>query len=194
MPKQEPTTGCVKGTAWSATYDYYLNRFGREGIQKVLNALSAEDRELFSKHILPVMWLNYGAFMRFVLTVDQVLGKGDRQLVKDASVYNAQRDLHGVYKMFISFTSPDVLIRSVPAFYRQMLNRGSMTAQYDRDAKRGSLKLVDFPDMPLYHEFDHLPYFEECFRLSRGGKNIRGSHPKCIARGDPYCLYEFTWD
>ena len=36
-------------------------------------------------------------------------------------------------------------------------------------------------------------YMEEAYRIA-GGKNPRGRHTKCMARGDEYCLFEYEWD
>lgn len=59
--------------------------------------------------------------------------------------------------------------------------------------KKGVLKLTGYPDIPLHHDLSHTPFMEEVVSIS-GAKNPRGIHPKCQARGDDHCLWEFHWD
>jgi len=183
--------GNLKGAGWKATCEYLIKVGGSDALDRVKAALTPEDRAIFSKPILPITWLDYSAFMRFMLLADKVLGKGDMQIVKDASVYSAQQDLRGIYKIFISFTSPEFIIKNVGVMWRQYYDSGSITVE-GKQEKSGALKLVNFPDIPLHHDADQLPYMEECLRLS-GAKNVRGSHPKCIARGDDCCIFRFSW-
>jgi hypothetical protein len=183
--------GAVKGTGWLSNYDYFLKTAGIEGVKRVLAALTPADRELFSKPILPVTWVDFGAFMRFMIAADQTLGKGDLRLVEAASIHAAQRDLKGIYKMFISFTSPEFIIKRAGSLWRQYYNCGELSFENIKDHS-GRLRLTAFPDIPLHHEHNHQPYMEETFRMS-GGKDIHGTHPSCLARGDEACIFEFTW-
>jgi hypothetical protein len=181
----------VKGTGWLSNYDYVLKIAGPEGVKKIISSLSPEDRNIFSKPILPILWLDFGAFMRFMLAADRIFGKGDYKVIEAASIHAAQKDLRGIYKMFISFTSPQFIIKNAATLWRTYYNRGVLSAEWSTDTS-GRLTLENFPDMPLHHEHNHMPYMEECFRMS-GGKDIVGSHPQCLARGDKACVFEFSW-
>jgi hypothetical protein len=183
----------VKGTGWKGIYEYLIKTNGTEGFERLLAALSPEDRDLFSKGILPVSWIDYGTFVRVLLTADKVLGKGDKSWLKAAETYSAWHDLRGIYRAFISLTSPEFVLGNIGRFWGQYFDEGQLTIAW-RGEKSGALKLVNVSHMPLYHEYDHIPYMEEAFRMTQRGKNIRGTHPKCLARGDDHCLYEFHWE
>lgn len=123
--------GNIKGTGWKGVYEYLLKVGGPEGIDKVKAALSKEDQEIFTKPILPISWIDFGAYMRFLLTADRVLGKGDMQLIKDANIYNANNDLKGIYKMFISFISPQTILRNAGMVWSRYYDSGKLTVEWE---------------------------------------------------------------
>jgi len=185
--------GKMKGTGWNGNIEYLLKIAGEEGLEKVKAALSVEDREtIFSKPILPYSWIDYNVYMRFMMTADRILGNGDLSLIREATMYNARKDLTGIYKIFISFATPQVIVRNAPKVWRQYFDTGDMTVHWLGE-KKVQLKLVDFSDIPLYHEIAQTDFIKEALRIS-GAKNVTGTHPRCIARGDEYCIYEFGWE
>ncbi len=58
---------------------------------------------------------------------------------------------------------------------------------------KGGFKISDYPDIPINHHKTQDNYIMEVFRMT-GKKNVKAFHDKCMARGDEYCLYSFTWD
>lgn len=184
--------GCTKGVAWQNMTTYVRDFFPPGSLEKVRAAITPEDDQiLFGKPILQVSWVDFRAYMRFFFKLDQILGAGDKKLVWDISIWAAQRNLHGVYKVFLSILSPDVVLKKAGMIWNQYYNRGRLESLWTRDHGT-ALKLTDFPDIPPGHEWTQLPFMEEALRLS-GAKNVKGKHPQCIARGDDHCAFEFTW-
>lgn len=186
------TRGDVKGTGWLAARDYLVQVHGAECIEKIRRTLSPEDQALFAKPVLPISWLDYGAYMRFMLAADRLLGRGDTRLLSDASTFNAKKDLGGIYKFFISLTSPEFIINNAGRVWNQYYNRGRVIPE-DVTKHRGIWRIVEWPEIPLHHETDSIPFAEECLRMS-GAKNPVGRQTHCMARGDEYCRVVFTWE
>ncbi len=184
--------GNVKGSAVRSFVEYLKSRGGEAGWRRALATLTPEESVELSRPILPVHWYDYGSVIRLLLAADKLFGRGDRQLLREAGIYNAHQDLRGIYRMFISYTSPQYVINNSGRVWKQYYDRGQLAVAWQNN-KGGALKMTGFPDIPLHHDAQQLGYMEEAFRIS-GGKNIRGHHPRCIARGDDHCLYEFTWD
>jgi hypothetical protein len=185
--------GKMKGTGWKGNIDYILEVAGEEGLERVKAELSEEDRhKIFGQPILPYSWIDYNAYMRFMMLADKMLGQGDLAFFKAATMYNARKDLTGIYKIFISFASPKVILRNSAKVWHQYFDSGDMSVELMED-KKVNLKLVEFPDIPLHHDVAQTDFIKEALRIS-GAKNVQGTHPKCIARGDEHCIYEFTWE
>lgn len=188
----EPLIGCTKGVAWNNMLRYVKENFPEGSTEKIRAAITPEDDQiLFGKPILPVSWVDYQAYMRFFFMLDQVLGAGDKKMVWDISIWAAQQNLRGIYKVFLSILSPEAVIKNSDMVWKQYYNRGRLAQLWMRN-RSNALKLTDFPDIPPGHEWNQLPFMEEAMRLA-GAKDVRGKHTQCIARGDDHCLFEFTW-
>ena len=186
--------GNLKGTGWLSIKEFYENKIGSDGVQKVVRALSAEDQAALSKLVLPSTWFSYDAFVHFLLKAEEVHGTKDKTLMAEANRYAARKDFGGIYKALISFMNPNWVLKSSAMLYHAFYSEGELVVEkYDKDAKEVYVRLSDFPTVPLYHEFETTPYSEELLRMS-GCKNPKGSHPKCMARGDDHCEWKFTWE
>jgi hypothetical protein len=183
--------GNIKGIAWKNNTDYLKTIGGPHIVEQLLPKLSPEDQKVFAKPILPIHWFDYSAFIRFMLIADKELGNGDMDILRKASIYAAHKDATGIYGIFLSMASPRLLIESLSVFWKQYNDCGKATAHWDQP-RSGFVEVVDYPDIPLYHEADLVPYMSELLRIS-GCKNVKGEQTKCIARGDDCCILNFSW-
>lgn len=185
--------GCTKGVAWHNMLAYIKEFFPPGSLEKIRAQISREDDFiLFGKPILPISWVDYNAYMRFFFALDRVMGKGDNQLVWDITIWATRYNLRGIYKMFFSMISHQTVIGHAGSIWRQYYNRGKIEVLYNRETGN-ALKVTEYPDIPPGHEWNHLPFIEEAMRMA-GASNLKSSHPKCIARGDEYCLFETSCD
>jgi hypothetical protein len=183
----------IKGVAWLASFDYILKRFGAAGVEKITAVLSESDRtHLFGSRIMPVSWVDYGAAVRFMVAADKVFGKGDYQIVREAGVYCAWQNFKGIYRFFISLTSPKFILGNSQAVWKQYFDHGKVGVEWIPN-QGARLTLTEAPDLPAQHEWDLLPTLEEAVRMS-GGKNVRSTHPKCVARADACDIFEIFWE
>ena len=182
----------VRGTVWLTLCDYLRQRFGPDALDPVISRLTAADAEVLRRKILPVSWLDYGLYTRFLIAADDALGKGDRVLIRDAAVHHARKDMHGVYRMFMRVATPGFLLRRAPLMWKLMINRGELRVVH-HTARSVDLEITDIDAMPPHHELDELPFIEEIARMA-GAKNVRCTHPKCLARGDDICRYAVVWE
>jgi hypothetical protein len=183
----------IKGTSFLNLLEYFEKIKGLEGIEQVKAALSEKDRiALFSKPIMPISLVDYHANFNFLLTADKILGKGDLQLIKDAVAYEIRKNFTGIYKLFISFTSMELIINSSARAWRQYLDTGAVTIER-KEKKIMLFKITDFPNIPLHHDVANSTAIITLASLS-GAKNVTVNHVKCMARGDQYCLSEIKWE
>lgn len=183
--------GKVKGTSSGANREFVLQKATREQFQTVLDSLPEHEARLFSRPILPAAWVDHHAHLRFILAADRILGRGDGELVKAAAVYCARKDLKGMYRLFMSFTSPHFIIKNAGRVWRQYYDQGNLVLEEVQE-KSGRMRLDDYPDIPLQHDLENTAWVEECLRMS-GCREPVGRHLQCRARGDRTCTWEFSW-
>jgi hypothetical protein len=184
--------GNVKGTGPLSYYEFFKQRFGDRSLVKIREALSPEDQKTFDKPILSVSWVDFGYYMRMITVADRILGKGDKKLIEEAARYNMNKNMRGLYKILISFVSPTFVIKRANLAWRQWFDFGEMKVDIlEPGHARGTVTGAD--DMPPNHEYNLSPAIDEIMRIS-GGKNTQTTHPQCVLKGDPVCVWEVRWE
>lgn len=184
--------GAVKGSAWLTFTEFLVQKSGPGAIEKVLKSLPPDDAKYFSQKILPITWVDYAYYTRFLLQADKVCGRGDYELIRESAVFHANKDMNGLYRMFIRIATPGFVLGKSAQLWRLMMDQGKLVVSAETP-KSAELRLTEFPNIPLHHELDQLPFMEEIARMT-GAKNVKSSHPKCLARGDDHCIYSITWE
>ena len=174
------------------TFQKYLREYyGPTAVDRVTAAMNAKDQEALSVRPVNTSWIGYDLYVRFMIQADRTLARGELRLLEESGVFGANTDLSGVYKIFISFTSPQFIIDRAERVWRQYFDRGQLKV-VTHDKNHVTLEIRDVPDMPRHHDVYHLGYMSQCLVMS-GAKDVKGDHPRCMARGDDHCAFEFRW-
>jgi hypothetical protein len=178
----------AKGLFWLNIQKLY-KKSGQQGVlEKALAGLSPEDQAVFSRPILPVSWIDYGAVIRLLMALTGNDFNALRQGSRDAAMDNFK----GIFKFFISLTSPGFFIKQTPLIWARYFDSGDVTMVWD-NPHCVHMIVTNVEGMPKYHEHNIAPFAEEGMRLC-GAKNIRSTHPKCLAFGDACCDFRFEWE
>jgi hypothetical protein len=192
LNEEDADMGNVKGTGPLAVYKFIKQRFGDQGLARLREVLNPDDQKIFDKPILPITWVDFGYYMRMIVTADKTLGKGDLKLVEEAARYNMNENFRGMYKILVSFASPAFVIKRANIAWRQWFDSGQMKVDIlGPGHARGTMS--DFADMPPNHEFNLTPSIDEIIRIS-GGKNTQTTHSQCVLKGAPACVWDIRWE
>jgi hypothetical protein len=182
----------VKGTAWIAMMKYFNECHKPEDLEKLKAALDEKTRELFeSNYVLPFSWIDYGAYMKIMLTADKVLGRGDFEILKKINYFSARHDVKGVYKFIVSLLSPKTVLQASSKLLGQYYDKGHLSIE-NLTSNSATIILKEAEDIPLYHDIEMSAYVGEVLRMA-GTKSATWSHSKCMARGDSYCRFDLSW-
>lgn len=183
----------VKGPAFLAFQSLVIKKFGAAADEKIKSQLNVDDQKLlYGKPILPIGWADYGAYTRYMLLADKLFGKGDKQMILDYNSEIARMDTKGIYRIFFLVLTPKAIFNKAPQLWARYYDSGKLTVESIAPA-HCVLQVANMPDIPLHHEFANFGYMAEVLRLV-GAKNVRTIHPKCMARGDGNCLFDYYWD
>src|SRR5687768_13795327 len=80
-------------------------RFGADGLARVLKELSAEDRALLSD-VQAIGWYPVEPILRYHHALDRVFGNGDLALCTAAGRFSATWSMNTILKVFVRFKSP----------------------------------------------------------------------------------------
>ncbi len=183
----------TKGAAWHSHYAYFLEKFGPEKMDEVKARMVPGNIELlFGKPIVAISRVSLDAVMDFLVSADKLLGTGDKTLIRESLRKKARTEIKGIYKVFVSILAPETIIRRAANVWKHIYQQGEVAATKKTD-KIIEMKITEFAEMPLEHDFSVVVYIEELLRMCNC-KNPRSRIIKSYSRGDDQCLFEFEWD
>jgi hypothetical protein len=179
-----------KGSVYESTRAFVQQEFGVEGVQRILSALPADDRELLSS-VTAIAWIPVEPVLRFQQELERLYGTGDRSLCERAGRFSAGWSMNSVLKMFVRLRTPHWLLDKGASVW----NRYHDSGRWELDpqmALRISGRLVGFDVRdPLF-----------CARLRgwltgvvelTGGTGAETTEPRCACRGHDHCAFVMTW-
>ncbi len=108
----------IKGTVVLDTLKAIEARAGKAELEKITSHLDPETQKIFQGTISPSSWYSCGAFARFLeADIRETAGGNEQELVKRAEAV-IEKQLSGIYKMFVRLGSPEFVILG---FFRKAL-------------------------------------------------------------------------
>ena len=186
---ESPTKGKVKGGALQSRLQFVRDHRGEDGVAKVLERLSEEDRAA-CQQILTGGWYPFDLNERLDEAVAGELGMGEKTflLIGEKS---AAHNLGNAHRIFITDRDPHGLLRRAAQIYQAYYDTGHRTYE-----KLGEKKAVlRTHESRTYSKHDcltvvgwHRKAIEMC-----GGVQPRITETKCRARGADVCEYVCEW-
>ncbi len=181
----------VKGIEILALLRNLKKEFGEQGFATVLNQLPEQEREILAGTISPTKWYETEHHFHLMSAIHTVFGGPDYRVIQEFGRKNAAAMFNGVFRIFLSFISPQALLRNAAKFRRQVNSTGTLVVIESREGyARG--RIIDFLVPGKIYCIFTAAYFERFFELC-GAKNVKVTETKCFCRGDEYCEYEITW-
>lgn len=178
-----------KGTIFLHAQSFVVSRFGEPAWQAVLDHLPADDRQTFNA-ILPITWYPHEADIRLFRAIDDVLGKGDKQLLIELGRFEAELDLRRIHRMFLRLANPAYVLEKASDYWSRFHNTGRWTVERKENGASGTLFDWNPPDEVKCVYLG--AYIGRMFELV-GGRQVRLTHSRCRCRGDHGCTFEGTW-
>lgn len=101
----------IKGVGIKNYLTFVKEKFGEEGLQKIISSFDGEFRRIISEPILVTNWYDIELIVQLQKNMIDALGKGDESIIVEASKWNAQNTLHGVYRIFLKISDPSYIVK-----------------------------------------------------------------------------------
>lgn len=182
----------TKGLSFNYAIEFVRENYGEEGFKRVLDALSDGDRMVLSEKILHVSWRPTKTFSNFLSAIDKVLGKGKRDLSREAGRFVAEHSLSKFYKVIIRLASPMKVLDRASELWKDFDDTGEL--QIEKTGPNSAIaRVIDHQDGSGSGCNHTTGFFEKTLEMT-GAKNVAIAHTKCIFRGDEHCEYIGTWE
>jgi uncharacterized protein (TIGR02265 family) len=180
----------VKGAVLKSRLLFLEEHFGKEGVSKVLDSLSADDRAVF-RLILPVVWYPFALGERLDDAIVRVLANGDTQFFERLGEASAERNLGTVHRGFLRPGHPHEFLEKSPSIYKTYYEVGRR--EYMKTGPTSAVltthdaEIFSAPDCLTIVGW-HRKALEMC-----GATGVRIRETECRAKGGKVCRYEVSW-
>jgi hypothetical protein len=178
-----------RGTSLLNNAAWIEHRFGAAGWQRLLDAVSAEDRRTLTS-VVAVGWYDLGVEIRMLDAIDQVLVRGDRKLLDEMGRFTADHDFGGVQRLFFRLANPAYVMEKAMSYWNRYYDGGRWEIRRLPGGADG--ELIDFASPNEIFCIVTTGYLARMFELV-GAKEVRVEHPRCRGRGDATCLFQGRW-
>lgn len=179
-----------KGSVYESTRAFVQQEFGTEGVQRILSALPAADRELLSS-VTAIAWVPVEPVLRFHHELENQFGTGDRSLCERAGRFSAGWSMNTVLKMFVRLRSPLWLLDKGASVWSRYHDTGRWEIDGE-NPQRISGRLLDFEVRDPYFCSRLRGWLQGVIELT-GGVGADTVEPRCKCRGHDHCMFVMTW-
>lgn len=180
----------IKGSVLKTRMAFVEEHSGKDGVQRVLDALSADDRKSLGM-ILTVQWYPFALGKRLDDAIVQVIGAGKSAFFERLGEASAEKNLATIHKGFLTQGDAHAFLEKAPAIYRLYYETGRR--EYARTGEReGVLTTHDAETFSVPDCMTVTAWHRRALELC-GVKNPRVVEDECRANGGAVCRYRVSW-
>ena len=184
------STQKIKGSVLKSRLAFVEQRFGREGLQKVMDSLEPEDHGALN-NVLPVAWLDFEIGKRLDDTIVRVLGGGRAEVFERLGEASAEANLTSVHSAFLAPGDPHAFLEKAPQIYNMYYQTGRR--EYERTGdKEGVLTTFEAETYSKPDCLTVIGWYKRALEMC-GATNPRITEDECRARGGNVCRYRVSW-
>jgi hypothetical protein len=179
-----------KGSVYESTRAFVQQEFGPVGVDRILGALPAADRQVLSS-TTAIAWIPVEPVLRFHHELERQYGSGDLSVCVRAGQFSAGWSMNSILKMFVRLKSPRWLFDKATSLWGRYHDSGRWELDPEENL-RMSGKLIGFEVRDPHFCARLRGWLQGAVELT-GGAQAVAIETRCRCRGHEYCLYAATW-
>ena len=187
---QSPPRQQVKGGVLKSRLQFVEDAAGKEAVQRVLAALSDEDRKSLGM-LLTAQWYPFDLGKRLDAAIVKELGNGREEYFERLGEASADKNLTTVHRNFLTQGDAHGFLAKAPTIYK--LYYGNGRREYERTGeKSGRLTTHEAETFSAPDCLTIIGWYRRALQLC-GVNDVRVVESECRARGGSVCRYEVSW-
>jgi hypothetical protein len=138
---------------------------------RLLARLDEGDQKLYAA-ALPGSWVPLSAAERILKAAVEVLFPGVPNPYMRLGYLHAQKNVNGIYKPFLHFLSPTVIIENCGKVWKVLFDTGDPEYQLHKEERAAEMIVKNFPSLPLLFRELANGHIQGALSLT-GAKNVR---------------------
>lgn len=112
----------IKGSAVLDSITGIKKRDGERAYEEIVSLLDDETRRMFQGTVSASSWYSLDLFLRFLMVELNQSAAGNQEVLVTRSEKVVERQLRGVYKIFVKMGSPEFLMKRIAAVHATYFN------------------------------------------------------------------------
>jgi len=181
----------IKGTAVLDTIAMVKKRAGEEGFKKIVALLNEDAKKLFQGEVFTSSWYPLDLFTQFLEVEIRESAGGNEELLIKGSEAVIERQLRGIYKVFVKLGSPEFVLKRIAAvhatYFRGVEIRVEMTGPGN-----ATIRYTGYEKQHRIIGFAIIGFFRKALEIS-GAKNVQARFATPIEAGKGYAELAISW-
>lgn len=183
----------VKGTAIVVLPHFIRNTFQASGLERWLNALSPEARQIYANPVIIVaQWYDLEqVLVSPTVKFCELFYAGSKRGAYELGRFSADFALRGIYKLFVRLGSVEFILSKaqhiLPSYYRPS---GIEVPVMEKD--RAVIRITEFPQIHEVVEQRIAGWISRAAEIS-GAKHVRVAITASLLNRQPYTEFTATW-
>jgi hypothetical protein len=180
---------CIKGTSVLDALEAARNREGEQRLDQIVESLTPAFREVFESPILPTCYYSLDAFVAFLQAGFRLGGDDERILIKRTEAV-AERQLTGLYHMFVKLGSPEFVVRRITTIHQTFFSGIGISVELrPGDA---CLRYTGFRKQHRLMEYVLIGFYQKALQIC-GAREVRAEMSVPMADDAEFCELHVTW-
>lgn len=183
----------IRGAIIIALKQYVLDNFGKEGVEKWIESLEPDSRNIFLSTIRPRAWYPFiDGSLEPENKICELFHDGDIKKSWLVGRYVADEGLKGIYRFFVKHGNPNFIIKKAGFVMNSFFDDAKIEV-LEFGPKSVAVRLVEFEGIDEMLEWHIGGWIERAFEIV-GCENIKIDIVKSLARGDDVTGYMVSWN
>jgi hypothetical protein len=181
----------IKGSVVLDSITGIKKRGGDRELAEIISLLDEETKRVFQSVVSSSSWYPLDLFCRFLAVELNKTAGGIEEVLVSRSEKVVERQLRGVYKIFVKMGSPEFLMKRLAAVNITYFN--GLKADFTSNGPRNfTLRYVGFEKQHRLMGFALIGFFRKGLELSGAtNREVRWTTP--IEEGKPYSEMNISW-
>jgi uncharacterized protein (TIGR02265 family) len=181
----------IKGSVVKSRLAFVEEHSGKEGVEKVLAALSNEDRKSLGS-VITVKWYPLELGTRLDDAIVRVVGGGKPEFFERLGAASADKNLATVHKAFVAQGDPHAFLTRTPAIYSLYYEKGRR--EYKKTGEKSAvLTTYDAESFSAPDCLTIVGWHRRALEIC-GAHDVRVTEEECRAKGGAVCRYSLSWN
>lgn len=180
----------IKGTVLLDTIAAIKARAGEHEFAKIVKALNPQSRTLFEGAIYSSTWYSLDAFTEFLEVDIRETAGGDREALSKRSEKVIEKQLSGIYKIFVKVGTPGFVISRISAVHSTYFRGIQIIPEIEE--RMATIKYLGFQKQHQILEYTIRGFFRKALEMC-GAKEVAMKFTVPMAEGKEYSELTISW-